>query len=150
LSGVPDADCVAGGQASHQRQYSGDQSGRRRPPPGDPPSPAAQFQDIVTGPRPVTVRNGHPSNLFDPSLPTVRGESWEVKRRRLEQFGRGSTPIGEDWQEALGDPRRAADWTAYFRREVTGQPWRGCWDRWPRLLPGVAAAALRAAELIGR
>jgi hypothetical protein len=42
--------------------------------------------------------------------------------RRLEEFPRGSTPIGEDWREALGDPRRVADWTAYFRREVTGQP----------------------------
>ena len=46
--------------------------------------------------------------------------------RRLEEFPRGSTPIGEDWREALGDPRRVADWTAYFEREVTGQPWRRC------------------------
>ena len=64
--------------------------------------------------------------------------------RRLEEFPRGTAPIGEDWQGALGDPRRVADWTAYFGREVTGQPWRavlGTW--WPRLLPGVAAAATR-------
>ncbi len=70
--------------------------------------------------------------------------------RRLEEFPRGSTPIGEDWREALGDPRRVADWTAYYRREVTGQPWRrvlGTW--WPRLLPGVAAAATRGVIRVG-
>src|SRR5215469_14457825 len=70
--------------------------------------------------------------------------------RRLEEFPRGSAPIGEDWREALGDPRRVADWTAYFRREVTGQPWRavlGTW--WPRLLPGVAAAATHGAIRVG-
>jgi hypothetical protein len=62
--------------------------------------------------------------------------------RRLEDFPRGTGPIGDDWREALGDPRRIADLTAYFRREVAGQPWRQVlvtW--WPRLLPGVAAAA---------
>jgi len=70
--------------------------------------------------------------------------------RRLEEFPRASAPIGEDWREALGDPRRVADWTAYFRREVTGQPWRavlGTW--WPRLLPGVAAAATHGAIRVG-
>ena len=70
--------------------------------------------------------------------------------RRLEEFPRGTAPIGEDWQEALGDPRRVADWTAYFRREVTGQPWRavlGTW--WPRLLPGVAAAATHGVIRVG-
>ena len=70
--------------------------------------------------------------------------------RRLEEFPRGITPIGEDWREALGDPRRVADWTAYFRREVTGQPWRavlGTW--WPRLLPGVAAAATHGVIRVG-
>jgi Questin oxidase-like len=62
--------------------------------------------------------------------------------RRLEEFPRGIGPIGEYWRDALGDPRRVADWTMYFRHEVAGQPWRqllGTW--WPRLLPGLAAAA---------
>jgi hypothetical protein len=70
--------------------------------------------------------------------------------RRLEEFPRGTAPIGEDWREALGDPRRVADWTAYFRREMTGQPWRqvlGTW--WPRLLPGVAAAATHGVIRVG-
>lgn len=62
--------------------------------------------------------------------------------RRLEEFPGGTGPIGPDWREALGDARRIADWTAYFRHEVSDRPWRqvlGTW--WPRLLPGVAAAA---------
>ena len=70
--------------------------------------------------------------------------------RRLEEFPRGVAPIGEAWREALGDPRRVADWTAYFRREVAGQPWRqvlGTW--WPRLLPGVAAAATHGVIRVG-
>ena len=70
--------------------------------------------------------------------------------QRLEEFPRGSGPIGTDWQKALGDPRRIADWTAYFRREVTVQPWRqalGTW--WPRLLPGVAAAATHGVIRVG-
>jgi hypothetical protein len=43
-----------------------------------------------------------------------------------------------------------ANWTAYFRRELTGQPWRrvlGTW--WPRLLPGVAAAATHGVIRVG-
>ena len=61
---------------------------------------------------------------------------------RLEEFPRGSGPIGADWRDALGDPRRIADWTAYFRREVTEQPWHQVLEIWwLRLLPGVAAAA---------
>jgi hypothetical protein len=62
--------------------------------------------------------------------------------RRLEDFPRGSGLIGPDWRQALGDPRRIADWTVFFGRELDGQPWRGVLGTWwPRLLPGVAAAA---------
>ncbi len=53
--------------------------------------------------------------------------------RRLEDFPRGTAAIGTGWREALGDPRGIADWTAYFGREVAGQPWRqvlAIW--WPR------------------
>ena len=44
--------------------------------------------------------------------------------RRLEEFPRGSGRVGADWREALGDPKRIADWTVFFQREVTEQPWR--------------------------
>ena len=50
--------------------------------------------------------------------------------------GRG---IGR-WEEALGDPRRLGDWLAHFARDE--QPWEqllATW--WPRLAPGMAAAA---------
>jgi hypothetical protein len=70
--------------------------------------------------------------------------------RRLDEFPRGTSPIGVSWQDALGDPRRVADWTVYFRREVGEQPWRsalGTW--WPRLLPGVAAAATHGVIRVG-
>jgi hypothetical protein len=85
-----------------------------------------------------------------------RGHAESVHRwldgymRRLEEFPRGTAPIGEDWQEALGDPRRVADWTAFFRPELADQPWRtvlGTW--WPRLLPGVAAAATHGVIRVG-
>jgi hypothetical protein len=63
--------------------------------------------------------------------------SWlDVYMRRLEEFPRGLGPIGPDWQDALGDLRRVADWTAaveVFTR--TGNP-------------DAIAAALRAAQLI--
>lgn len=44
------------------------------------------------------------------------------------------------WQDALGDPRRLGDWLAHFSRD--DQPWEqllATW--WPRLAPGMAAAA---------
>jgi hypothetical protein len=70
--------------------------------------------------------------------------------RRLEEFPRGSAPIGASWQDALGNPRRIADWTSYFRREVTEQPWRQALETWwPRLLPGVAAAATHGVIRVG-
>jgi hypothetical protein len=85
-----------------------------------------------------------------------RGQAGQVHRwldgymRRLEEFPRGSGPIGSAWQDALGDPRRIADWTGYFCREVTERPWRQVLDTWwPRLLPGVAAAATHGVIRVG-
>ena len=85
-----------------------------------------------------------------------RGQADRVHRwldgymARLEEFPRGSGPIGPSWQDALGDPRRIADWTAYFEREVTGQPWPQVLETWwLRLLPGVAAAATHGVIRVG-
>ena len=71
--------------------------------------------------------------------------------RRLEDFPRGTSPVaGTNWQEALGDPRRIADWTAFFRREAADQPWRQVLSTWwPRLLPGVAAGATHGVIRVG-
>jgi hypothetical protein len=49
-----------------------------------------------------------------------------------------------------GRSRRIADWTAYFKHEVTRQPWRQALQTWwPRLLPGVAAAATHGVIRVG-
>jgi Questin oxidase-like len=87
------------------------------------------------------VRRGHAGTVH----------RWlDVYMRRLEEFPRGTGPIGGDWREALGDPRRVADWTVYFRHQVTGQPWRQVLETWwPRLLPGVAAAATHGVIRVG-
>jgi hypothetical protein len=70
--------------------------------------------------------------------------------RRLEQFPGGISPIGTDWREPLGDPRRIADWTAFFSREIGEQPWRQVLNAWwPRLLPGVVAAATHGVIRVG-
>jgi hypothetical protein len=69
---------------------------------------------------------------------------------RLEDFPRGSGPIGADWREALGDPKRIADWTVYFRQETGERPWRevlGTW--WPRLLPAAIASATHGIIRVG-
>ena len=69
---------------------------------------------------------------------------------RLEKFPRGTGPIGADWQQALGDPRRVADWTVFFGSELGEQPWRAVLSAWwPRLLPGVVAAATHGVIRVG-
>jgi hypothetical protein len=55
-----------------------------------------------------------------------------------------------DWRSALGDARRIADWTAFFREEVRARPWRetlATW--WPRLLPGIAAGSTHGVIRVG-
>ncbi|MBM0276175.1 questin oxidase family protein [Micromonospora tarensis] len=68
---------------------------------------------------------------------------------RLDELPRGLHPI-DDWREALGDPKRAGDWLAYFDRQLREHPWRdvlGTW--WPRLLPGIAAGATHGVIRVG-
>lgn len=56
----------------------------------------------------------------------------------------------ENWQGALGDPRRIADWAVYFERETAGRPWREVLaEWWPRLLPGIAAGATHPVIRVG-
>src|SRR5882757_8075740 len=48
----------------------------------------------------------------------------------------------ETWRDALGRLNRVADWEAYLGAQLAEEPWRDVLARWwPRLLPGVAAAA---------
>ncbi|WP_433653285.1 questin oxidase family protein [Micromonospora zamorensis] len=68
---------------------------------------------------------------------------------RLDELPRGLHPI-DDWRAALGDPKRAGDWLAYFDRQLREHPWRdvlGTW--WPRLLPGIAAGATHGVIRVG-
>lgn len=62
---------------------------------------------------------------------------------RLDDPSRGLAPIsGEDWRGALGEISRAADWTAFFERELRESPWRSVVGEWAaRLAPGLMAGA---------
>ncbi|MFH8474878.1 questin oxidase family protein [Streptomyces sp. NPDC018000] len=61
-----------------------------------------------------------------------------------------SRVTAENWREALGDPRRVADWTVYFERETDEHPWRDVLTEWwPRLLPGIAAGATHPVIRVG-
>jgi hypothetical protein len=87
------------------------------------------------------VRHGHADQV----------QHWlDAYMRRLEEFPRGVSPIGADWREALGDLRRVADWTAFFGQQISEQPWRQVLNTWwPRLLPGVVAAATHGVIRVG-
>ncbi|MBO3674829.1 questin oxidase family protein [Streptomyces sp. NEAU-YJ-81] len=72
-------------------------------------------------------------------------------RDKLEEMpGSYARITEENWHEALGDPRRLADWPAYFDRELADRPWRdvlAAW--WPRLLPGIAGGATHPVIRVG-
>jgi len=63
--------------------------------------------------------------------------------RRLDEAPRASDRVtDENWRDALGRLNRVADWEAYLGEQLTNEPWPDVLARWwPRLLPGVAAAA---------
>jgi hypothetical protein len=63
--------------------------------------------------------------------------------QRLESAPHATDVIaGQTWRDALGVPQRVADWELYLRDQLAGQPWRQVLARWwPRLVPGLAAAA---------
>ncbi|HEX4834370.1 MAG TPA: questin oxidase family protein [Trebonia sp.] len=62
---------------------------------------------------------------------------------RLDDAPRPGGPVtGHSWRDALGDERRVADWEAFFTGQLAQEPWRDVLARWwPRLIPGLAAAA---------
>lgn len=78
------------------------------------------------------------------------GRWLDAYSERLEEYPGRFSPIGGDWQEALGDARRIADWTDYFQQSLAESPWREVLNLWwPRLLPGVAAAATHGVIRVG-
>jgi hypothetical protein len=70
---------------------------------------------------------------------------------RLEEQPRGLTPVTrEDWQEALGDRKRLADWRTFLLSESRERPWRELLvEWWPRLLPGIIAGATHGVIRVG-
>lgn len=75
----------------------------------------------------------------------------DLYETKLEEFPSPVAPVTEaNWQTALGDPRRAADWIAYFSRELADHPWRellAVW--WPRLLPGLYGGSTHPVIRVG-
>ncbi|MCX4964090.1 questin oxidase family protein [Streptomyces sp. NBC_00654] len=72
-------------------------------------------------------------------------------KAKLEDMPDTDAPVtARNWREALGDPRRIADWTAYFERETAERPWRDVLaEWWPTLLPGIAAGATHPVIRVG-
>ncbi|SCK08637.1 Protein of unknown function [Streptomyces sp. WMMB 714] len=72
-------------------------------------------------------------------------------RDKLEDMPSPSSPVTDaDWPDALGDPRRLADWTLYFTHALRERPWRDVLAQWwPRLLPGIPAAATHGVIRVG-
>ncbi len=70
---------------------------------------------------------------------------------KLEEFPARVAPVTDaDWHTALGDPRRAADWIAYFHRQLDEHPWREVLARWwPRLLPGMYGGSTHPVIRVG-
>ena len=94
----------------------------------------------VTGPEFEGYLSNHGPMVVEAMVRRGHGElvgTWlDVYLRRLDEFPQGMGPIGADWQDALGDVRRVADWTTFFGREIARQPWRDVLNAWwPRLLP---------------
>jgi len=55
-----------------------------------------------------------------------------------------------EWEAALGQRGRVADWAAFFRRELADAPWRHVLRVWvPRLAPGFVAVATHGAIRTG-
>ena len=67
----------------------------------------------------------------------------EKYKSGLIDHPKATTPISRsDWRQALGDPSRLSDWTAFFDRELADAPWKDVLSKWvPHLAPAVMAAA---------
>ncbi len=71
-------------------------------------------------------------------------DSWvgtNIHHRRYGPLPGPWQPIGDDWQEALGESKRGGDWVELFRRELADNDWRQVLENWwLRLLPGCAGS----------
>jgi hypothetical protein len=82
----------------------------------------------------------------------IRLDSWlDHYVKRLAELPTPSERITDaNWREALGNGRRVADWTAFFRAEVRARPWGETLTTWwPRLLPGIVAGSTHGVIRVG-
>jgi hypothetical protein len=104
-------------------------------------------QFALKGPEFGAGLSNHGPMAVDALVAMGRGdtvERWaEWYASRLDDRPSARDPIDAGgWREALGDIRRAGDWSAFFRRELSEQPWRDALQTWAgRLLPGIMAGA---------
>ncbi|MFH8786921.1 questin oxidase family protein [Streptomyces roseoverticillatus] len=75
----------------------------------------------------------------------------DLYEERLEEFPAAVAPVTDaDWAGALGDPRRAADWIAYFGRTLPEHGWQSVLATWwPRLLPGMYGGSTHPVIRVG-
>jgi hypothetical protein len=72
------------------------------------------------------------------------------RERMLPRPPAGDRIAREDWRAAIGDRRRFADWSVFFREEFQEIPWRQGLDHWvERLAPGFCAAATHGVIRVG-
>ncbi len=74
----------------------------------------------------------------------------DYARRLEERPGQYGRITEENWRERLGDPRHLADWAAHFEERLAERAWREVLaEWWPRLLPGIVAAATHPVIRVG-
>ncbi|MFJ6697300.1 questin oxidase family protein [Streptomyces sp. NPDC091272] len=75
----------------------------------------------------------------------------DVYAAKLEEFPSAHARVTDaNWTEALGDPRRAADWIAHFERLLSERAWRDVLAQWwPRLLPGMYGGSTHPVIRVG-
>lgn len=75
----------------------------------------------------------------------------DLYQDKLEDMPSPASAVTDaNWRTALGDPRHLAGWIAHFTRTLEHRPWRDVLaEWWPRLLPGISAAATHPVIRVG-
>jgi hypothetical protein len=74
-----------------------------------------------------------------------------ARRKSVVPRGAASEPVAADqWRQALAQPWRFSDWSAFFAEAIAREGWRSVCDLWAaRLAPGFAAAATHGVIRVG-
>ena len=66
----------------------------------------------------------------------------DYKRNLQDAPVAGNAIAGDEWQEALGDIKRVADWTVFFEQQLSESSWQQVVNTWTgRFAPGMVSAA---------